>query len=100
MNNYNITSGKVYEGQNQVDLTITAKKAGYKSNEWGTFLQWRDNNRMIIKGEHGISIFKGYERFNDMDKNGEFKRTVSRPLGFARVFNRDQTIGTEKSGNK
>ena len=99
MNNYNIVTGKVYEGKNQVDLTITAKKRGFKSNEWGTFLQWKDAGRWIIAKEHGVSIFRGYETFDEVDKNGKLK-TESRPLGFKTVFNKEQTRGKEESGNK
>jgi len=88
--NTNIKTGNGYEGKNQVDLMTQVKKAGYKSTKWGTFLQWKEKNRKIIKGEHGISIFKGFGTFGEIDKKGKTK-TESRPLGFARIFNYDQT---------
>lgn len=80
-----------YQGRNQAELSSVAKKNGYKSNEWLTFLQARDKGLKIKKGEHGMSVFKGFESFSDKDeKDGKIK-TVSRPLGFSKVFNLDQT---------
>lgn len=89
MNNFNIITNKEYEGKNQSELIVKAKKEGFTSKKWGTFLQWRGLGKKIKKNEHGVSIFKGYESFTDKDKNGKMV-TESRPLGFARVFNEDQ----------
>ncbi len=90
MLSYNIATGKEYEGKNQAELMGQIQKMNFKSVKWGTFLQWRDQNRKIVKGQHGISIFKGFGTFDEANKDGKLK-TESRPLGFARVFNEDQT---------
>lgn len=92
---YNIVSKKQYRGRNQVELMTKAKNNGYKSKQWGTFLQWKELNRQIIKGEHGISVFKGYGSFTDVkEKDGKKKIEINnRPLGFARIFNIEQTKG-------
>jgi antirestriction protein ArdC len=92
--NFNVISGKDYEGRNQVELEIARTKNGFNSSGWVTFLQAKELKRKVKKGSHGISVFKGYEKFDDVrkDKNGNEKfESISRPLGFARVFNLDQT---------
>lgn len=86
----NHISKKAYQGQNQADLINAKAKNKFESDEWLTFLQARDKGLKIKKGSHGISVFKGFEVFGDVDDDGKIK-SVSRPLGFARVFNLDQT---------
>jgi len=91
MNNQkNAITNKDYEGKNQANLTCMAESNGYKSNSWITFLQARELKLKIKKGSKGISIFKGFTQFTEFDKNKKIK-TNSKPLGFARVFNLDQT---------
>jgi antirestriction protein ArdC len=90
MNNYNIVTGKVYEGQNQADLMNRSEIAKFKSKKWGTFLQWKGLNIKIKKGEHGVHIFKGFGEFDAKNKEGK-RITETRPLGFATIFNEDQT---------
>lgn len=85
---YNKKTGKVYEGNNQRELQIAKQKNNYKSNEWITFLQARDLKLKIKKGSKSIGICKGFGTFTEKDENGKIK-SVSRPLGFARVFNLD-----------
>lgn len=86
---HNAVTGNAYEGRNQAEL-IGAKAAnGFKSNKWATFLQARGLGLKVKKGSHGVSIFKGFASFDEVD-NGK-RKTVSRPVGFARVFNLDQT---------
>jgi len=85
---YNKVSGKVYQGKNQAELLIAKEKNGYQSNEWLTFLQARELGLKIKKGSKGVGIFKGFGSFTEKDENGKIK-SVSRPLGFARVFNLD-----------
>ena len=85
---YNKVSGKVYQGRNQVELLTEKKAKNYQSNEWITFLQARELGLKIKKGSKGVGIFKGFGSFTEKDENGKIK-SVSRPLGFARVFNLD-----------
>ena len=86
----NAITGKPYEGRNQVEL-LRAKEAGkFGSDEWVTFLQARELSRKIVKGSHGVGVFKGYRTFEVTDEKGKLK-TESRPAGWATVFNLDQT---------
>jgi len=85
---YNKVTGKVYQGRNQVELLTEKKAKNYQSNEWITFLQARDLKLKIKKGSKSIGICKGFGSFTEKDENGKIK-SVSRPLGFARVFNLD-----------
>ena len=78
-----------YQGKNQAELSLSAEKNGYKSNEWVTFLQAKQLGLMINKGSKGQHIFKGFGNADEI-KDGKIKQ-VSRPLGFACVFNLDQT---------
>ena len=95
MNNYNYITGFEYQGRNQVDLTVTREKASYKSEAWLTFLQARDKGLKIKKGSHGVSIFKGFKSFDEKDENGKIK-VENRPVGFATVFNLEQTEKVKK----
>ena len=45
----NIVSGIGYKGQNIGELV----RKGYKSEEWGTFIQWRELGYKVKKGERG-----------------------------------------------
>lgn len=95
MNNFNIVTNKIYEGQNQLELNAYVKKNSYKSKKWGTFLQWRDLGKRIKKGEHGVHIFKGFGEFDGKNKEGK-RITETRPLGFANIFNEDQVENIKK----
>lgn len=87
---YNKISGKPYEGRNQAEL-LTAKKINkYESDEWITFLQAKELGLKIKKGSKSIAVFKGFGEFETKGKDGKV-RSESRPLGFAHVFNLDQT---------
>lgn len=96
---YNLVSNKQYGGHNQVELLKAKKANGYKSNAWVTFLQARDCGLIIKKGSKSVAVFKGFGTFDEVkkDKDGKSKlRVESRPLGFARVFNLDQTEPIKK----
>lgn len=87
---YNYITGNRYQGRNQVELRIAKDKNGYKSNAWLTFLQAKEKGLKIKKGSKAVAIFKGFEKFEDKNKDGKIS-VVSRPLGFASVFNLSQT---------
>jgi len=75
-----------YQGKNQVELELSKEKNNYKSNEWLTFLQAKQLGLKIKKGEHtSASVFKGFSRVIEDDE----ERSI--PLGFAKLFNLDQT---------
>ena len=91
MSQYNYITDKVYQGKNQASLTSAKEKNNFKSDAWLTFLQAREKGLKVKKGSTGVSIFKGYQSFTEKDKKDGKMKTTSRPLGFARVFNLDQT---------
>ena len=90
MNQYNAVSNKSYEGLNQEHLKEMKIKNSFESDKWVTFLQARNMGLKIKKGSHGVSIFRGFGTVELKDKEGKIK-VSSAPLGFARVFNLDQT---------
>ena len=87
---YNTISGRAYKGRNQADLQNAKAKAGYKSDEWLTFLQARGLNLKVIKGSKSVAIFRGFSKVETKTRNGQLK-VNSVPLGFAYVFNIEQT---------
>ena len=88
---FNVTSKLAYQGNNQVTLLTVSEKKLYQSHLWGTFVQWRMLGFQIKKGEHGTHIFKGFQSFDEKDPKTGRITTVSRPAGWANVFNQDQT---------
>ncbi|HLB57777.1 MAG TPA: ArdC family protein [Gammaproteobacteria bacterium] len=90
----NFVSKAEYGGQNQVELLNAKEVGGFNSDEWLTFLQAKGAGLKIKKGAHGVAIFKGFGKFDDISTKADGTPKVeykSRPLGFARVFNLDQT---------
>jgi len=87
---FNPSNGNIYQGQNQSDLQLTKQLNSYQSDGWVTFLQARNLGLKIIRGNKGTSIFRGYSTAYNKDKNGKIKKDYM-PLGFAKVFNLDQT---------
>ena len=74
----NFNTGKEYTGQNQI--TLTGK---YRSNEWGTYLQWTAAGVRVKKGQKGTRIIK---IVNYTDAKGKENRAPR----FYTVFNREQ----------
>lgn len=92
---YNALTELEYEGgRNQAELITYKEEKGFKSDGWVTFLQARQMGLKIKKGSKSVAIFKGFQEFDEEDKDGKLK-SVSRPVGFARVFNLDQTEKAE-----
>lgn len=87
---HNYITKNDYQGKNQVELMAVKEEKGFKSDAWLTFLQARDSKLKIKKGSKGVSIFKGFKKFVVKKKNGENEEKTG-GMGFARVFNLDQT---------
>jgi len=88
---YNALTGIEYEGgRNQAELINYKLKMKFKSDGWVTFLQAKQMGLSIKRGAKSAAIFKGFKSFDEENDDGKIK-TVSRPVGFARVFNLDQT---------
>lgn len=79
----NPISGTVYRNTNALHLAEVQEEQAYSTNEWGTFLQWRDKGYRVKKGSKGVKIQKIVE-FTD-----EHGKDQKRPRFYA-VFNRDQ----------
>lgn len=87
----NFLTKLAYQGKNEVSLEQSQLKNGFKSNQWLTFLQAKQLGLKVKKGEHSTaSVFKGFQNFKEKQKDGKTKEYTA-PLGFARVFNLDQT---------
>ena len=87
---YNKITGINYQGRNQAELIAIKKANKYNSNAWLTFLQAKELGLFIIKGSKGVGIFKGFQKKEEKNKAGKMK-LVSYPVGFATVFNENQT---------
>ena len=93
---HNHTTGKEYQGKNQANLLSAKEERGFESSAWLTFLQARDSKLKIKKGSKGVTIFKGYSEFITKDEKSGKEKRKSGSLGYARVFNLDQTIKYKK----
>lgn len=94
-NQKNGLTGNVYEGRNQSDLRIIKATQEYKSDEWVTFLQAKELGLKVKKGSKAVTIFKGFAKGTEVNAKGKLIEK-SYPIGFARVFNLDQTEKFEK----
>ncbi len=92
----NYITREAYQGRNQDELQHKKEINKYKSNEWLTFLQARDRDLKLVgaKGK-GVSIFKRLASVDEKDRNNKIK-TISRPTGFATIFNLDLTKPNKK----
>ena len=77
----NAKTKKEYQGKNATFLVM----AGFKSPEWGTFLQWKELGYNVKKGSKSQKILKVIDIENE--KNDKAVRTYS-------VFNKDQVEAT------
>ncbi|MDD4110916.1 MAG: ArdC family protein [Clostridia bacterium] len=87
----NASTKEAYQGKNQEELLNAKAGNNFKSNEWLTFLQAKNLGLRVKKGEHSTaSVFKGFGSYSKKTKDGKVVEE-SAPLGFARLFNLDQT---------
>lgn len=86
----NPVSNTRYSGKNRIALEVFMKKRNFSVPKWITFYQAKQLGRKIKKGEHGIVVFKGYTNIVTNNDKEEIKKE-SVPLGWAVVFNLDQT---------
>ena len=52
----NVKTRTSYIGCNQGSLIHNATENNYKSNLWGTFMQWRSLDRSVSKGQKGTPV--------------------------------------------
>lgn len=81
-----------YSGKNFVELSQCQNRYNYKSNLWGTFKQFQSIGKRVKAGEHAHAhVFQGFGTETIKDENGKLI-TKTYPLGYAPVFNLEQTI--------
>lgn len=88
----NILTKRAYSGRNFTDLYRAQNQHGFNSTVWGTFRQFKMAGKSIKSGEHAAArVFQGIGTFTELDEETGKYKTETRPLGFAPVFNLDQT---------
>lgn len=89
MSQINISTGNEYAGSN----ADTLAHSPHESNQWGTFLQWKQAGYSVKKGEKGTKIVKIIET-KDGEKKRKKKGTPRRAIRTYTVFNREQVADT------
>ncbi len=92
-----LSTGKPYNGINQLLLQVLAMKRGYQSKWFGTFNQIKQAGASVKKGEKAIQIVLwkplSRERTNEKGEQVEDKFLVMRTFS---VFNVEQTTGLDQ----
>ena len=88
----NINSGQEYQGVNILNLWVMGQLAGYSSNMWGTYKQWRETGAHVRKGEKA-SVVIFYKQITKEAEDGEDE--TYRVLKWFSVFNATQVEGWE-----
>lgn len=91
----NPITAKDYHGINTLILWLQQQEHGYKSNEWGTFKQWKEKGANVKKGEKSsmIIFYKRVEKKDDTTNDEE--KDFYNCLKSYCVFNADQVEGYE-----
>ena len=91
----NVKTKKPYKGENESNLKLIQTKKGFESNEWGTFICWKQLGRSINKGEKGVDCFYPTVKKTDkMDEDGNPK--IIKVRKYFKVFNFNQTSESKK----
>ncbi|QGJ70860.1 Antirestriction protein ArdC [Planctomycetales bacterium 10988] len=92
-----LSTGKPYNGINQLLLQVVAMKYGYQSKWFGTFQQIKQAGASVTKGEKSIQVVLyrpvSRERTNEKGEQVEDKFLVMRTFN---VFNAEQTTGLDQ----
>lgn len=88
----NPITAKDYHGINTLILWLQQQEHGYKSNEWGTFKQWKEKGANVKKGEKSsmIIFYKRVEKKDDTTNDEE--KDFYNCLKSYCVFNADRSI--------
>lgn len=79
-----------FSGWNVWQLELKMLLQGYKSSNWSTFAQYRDNKNNIRKGEHGTYITLAIVSKKKSENEDEEEKTSVYYKGYS-VFNEEQT---------
>ncbi len=92
-----LSTGKPYNGINQLLLQVLAMKRGYQSKWFSTFQQIKQAGASVKKGEKAVQVILfrpvSRERTNEMGEQVEDKFLVMRTFS---VFNVEQTTGLDQ----
>lgn len=92
-----LSTGKPYNGINQLLLQVLAMKRGYQSKWFGTFQQIKAASASVRRGEKAVQVvlFRpvSRERTNEVGEQVEDKFLVMRTFS---VFNVEQTTGLDQ----
>jgi len=92
-----LSTGKPYNGINQLLLQVLAMKRGYQSKWFGTFNQVKQAGASVKKGEKAVQIVLwkpiSRERINEQGEDVEDKFLMMRQFS---VFNAEQTTGLDQ----
>lgn len=92
-----LSTGKPYNGINQLLLQVLAMKRGYQSKWFGTFQQIKQAGASVKKGEKAVKVILfrpvSCERTNETGEQIEDKFLVMRTFN---VFNVEQTTGLDQ----
>jgi len=92
-----LSTGKPYNGINQLVLQVLAMKHGYQSKWFGTFQQVKNAGAFVKKGEKSIQVVLyrpvSRERTNEKGEDVEDKFLVMRTFN---VFNVEQTTALDQ----
>jgi antirestriction protein ArdC len=84
----NISTKNTYQNSNLEALEEVAQDRGFDSRIWGTFLQWKNINRTVKKGETGTRIIKPVEKKIVNQDGKKIEKLIVRRYT---IFNLDQT---------
>lgn len=92
-----LSTGKPYNGINQLFLQVLAMKRGYQSKWFGTFNQIKQAGASVKKGEKAVKIILyrpvTRERINEQGEDVEEKYMMMRQFS---VFNAEQTTALDQ----
>ena len=90
----NVKTKNPYNGEQGQTLKRVQELREFESNEWGTFLCWKQLGRSINKGEKGILCFyPTIKRTDKVDKDGNI--VTKKVRNYFKVFNYNQTSPTK-----
>lgn len=83
--------GNAYRGINHMLLSY----AGYSSNVWGTFKQWKEKGCNVVKGEksHMVVLWKFFKGKKEDESDDDEESFQSVMVRYYRVFNSNQIDG-------
>lgn len=83
-----------FTGVNSSLLLIEAMIGEYTDPTWGTYAQWQEVGRQVVKGESSALVFRPWFRKVKSEETEEYSSQLGGFNGYG-VFNYDQTVPVE-----